>query len=180
MPAHKQHPSTRFWSKVEKNDGCWIWLGARDSAGYGVFQIDRRARKAHRVAYELTYGTIPTGLFVCHTCDNPQCVRPDHLWLGTNTENSHDRDRKGRNNPPRGNAHHFHKHPELIPWRGGDYQRGERNTHAILTEQQVIEIRQRYRPRVVTAQLLAAEYGVSKRAIYHVVHHTTWKEKTNA
>jgi hypothetical protein len=85
----------RFWSKVWITDTCWIWTGAMTAAGelgYGILKVDRSRRNvlAHRFAYELTHGPIPSGLMVCHTCDVRKCVRPDHLFLGTAKDNVRD------------------------------------------------------------------------------------------
>lgn len=86
----------RFWEHVQKSDGCWEWQGARDGGGYGYFSSGSGRVRAHRFSYTLANGPIPDGLYVCHTCDNPPCVRLDHLWLGTRADNNRDRDRKGR------------------------------------------------------------------------------------
>lgn len=87
----------RFWSKVQKTDGCWEWTGSRRPKGYGVFAVNgARRESAHRVAYALFIGPISAGFFVCHRCDNPRCVRPDHLFLGTQADNMRDMHAKGR------------------------------------------------------------------------------------
>lgn len=86
----------RFWSKVRKGDGCWEWTAWINSNGYGEFTKDHKNLKASRVSWILTYGPIPDGLFVCHHCDNPPCVRPDHLFLGTPLDNMRDMIAKGR------------------------------------------------------------------------------------
>lgn len=87
----------RFWSHVKKTDSCWEWLAARLSNGYGKFSDStNRTIQAHRFAYGLLIAPIPQGLFVCHRCDNPICVRPDHLFLGTSQENQKDMKEKGR------------------------------------------------------------------------------------
>jgi hypothetical protein len=80
----------RFWSRVDRSAGCWEWQGARNGAGYGVVSRDGRDHGAHRVAWELTHGPIPDGLFALHHCDNPPCVRPEHLYLGTAGDNLRD------------------------------------------------------------------------------------------
>ncbi len=85
----------RFVSKVAKSDGCWLWKG-KTMSGYGTVIINQHLFRAHRVAWTIAYGPIPDELCVCHTCDNPRCVRPSHLWLGTQEENQEDKIRKGR------------------------------------------------------------------------------------
>ena len=88
---------TRFWEKVDRSaDGCWQWTGSKDQDGYGRFQTDGKRTTTSRVAWMLTNGSIPDGMFVCHHCDNPSCVRPDHLFVGTQRDNVRDCIRKGR------------------------------------------------------------------------------------
>ena len=90
---------TRFWPKVKKGLGkdCWIWLAGKSSAGYGSFRTDAwKHVYAHRLSWELMRGPIPDGLLVLHHCDNPSCVNPDHLFLGTNRDNVLDALKKGR------------------------------------------------------------------------------------
>lgn len=88
----------RFWPRVNKSDGCWEWDRPRPDNGYGQIAVDGRPRYAHRVAWELEHGAIPVGLFVCHRCDNPRCVRPAHLFLGSALDNQSDAARKERKN----------------------------------------------------------------------------------
>lgn len=88
---------------VVSESGCWNWTGYLAWHGYGSFHDpDRRTRRAHRGAWESVNGRIPAGMHVLHRCDNPSCVNPDHLWLGTHTYNMRDRARKGRANTPKG------------------------------------------------------------------------------
>lgn len=86
----------RFWSKVLKTDNCWIWTAAHSHHGYGQFRFQGTMKSTHRVAWVFTYGEIPEGKQVLHHCDNRLCVKPDHLFLGTNHDNVMDREAKGR------------------------------------------------------------------------------------
>jgi len=90
----------RFMAKVmpEPNTGCWIWIASMNIKGYGTFGIGQRSMSStsHRVSYEMFKGDIPKGMHVLHHCDNPFCVNPDHLWLGTNLDNNKDKVKKGR------------------------------------------------------------------------------------
>jgi hypothetical protein len=102
----------RFWAKVKKTKRCWVWTGAINSDGYGnfTFTVSRRGQrqrfvKAHRIAWAIAFRSIPKGKQVLHHCDNPACVRPTHLFLGTHTDNMRDMEFKKRSNKARGSRH---------------------------------------------------------------------------
>lgn len=98
---------SRFWGKVYKTKDCWLWQGYCSKLGYGYFSIKQSVFLAHRIAWEIASGNAPGNLCVCHHCDNPQCVRPDHLFLGTRSDNTQDGMSKNRIKPAK-NLTHFH------------------------------------------------------------------------
>ena len=151
IPKPRGSLTTRFWAKVRKTDGCWLWL-ASTVHGYGQLRIDsHRMEKAHHVSWELHYGPIANSLWILHSCDNPACVRPDHLFLGGPADNSRDMVNKGRS---------------LI---------GLRNHKAKLTEVGVESIRTRHSHDYGTRLALAREFGVSPVTISSIVAGRTWK-----
>ncbi|MBI2934659.1 MAG: HNH endonuclease [Chloroflexi bacterium] len=87
----------RFWGKVTKSDGCWLWNGAEGAHGYGSINYGGKHYRPSQLSYTLHHGTIPQGFEILHTCDTPKCVRPDHLLLGTHADNMRDMTIKGRN-----------------------------------------------------------------------------------
>lgn len=143
----------RFEARFVKGDDCWEWAAHKDRKGYGTFEFAGRTQKAHRVAHQLYVGKIPDGLCVCHHCDNPGCVRPDHLFLGTIADNNRDCENKGRGVGKGRGAHLF----------------GEKNGRAKLSEAQVIEIRARHGDGVRNV-VLAKKFGVARPTISQIVH----------
>lgn len=95
-PRQKRPLRDRFWEKVNKSGGCWTWTGAQHRQGYGHIRIDDSVEFAHRVSWNIHFGAIPDGAEIMHVCDNPCCVNPDHLMLGTHRDNMRDMARKGR------------------------------------------------------------------------------------
>lgn len=139
----------RFWPKVDQSGDCWTWRGSVDSGGYGTIKgATNQNLKAHRVSWVLAKGDIPRGLDVLHRCDNRRCVRPEHLFLGTDTENMADMVQKGRS--------------AKLP--------GERNPAAKLTPEQVNEIRQSKE----FSTTLAARFGVHKETVGRIRRGLSW------
>lgn len=152
--------AVRFWAKVERRseDQCWPWLAARDDKGYGVFYLGARLTKAPRASWALLVGPIPEGLNVLHRCDNPQCVNPAHLFLGTQADNLLDMRTKGR-------ADGNHNPTRL----------GERHHCAKLTWAKVAEARARHAAGEGLSAL-AREFNVTPPTMWAALHHRTWKK----
>lgn len=109
----------QFWEKVDRTSGCWLWAAGKNNQGYGVCFLDGRRTYVHRLSWELHRGPIPSGLYVCHTCDTPLCLNPDHLFLGTQRDNMADASAKGRTrNQCMGVTHCKHGH-EFTPENTG-------------------------------------------------------------
>jgi|SRR5215475_12719715 len=102
MPPRRKTLEEFFWTRVQKTDNCWLWTGSIMHFGYGKITLYKGARpiSAHRASWILHHGSIPGKMCVCHKCDNPPCVRPDHLFLGSQSENIKDAARKGRMSVP--------------------------------------------------------------------------------
>lgn len=157
----------RFWAHVIKTPTCWLWGASLKPNGYGQFSIKRKQRLSHRVAWELTHGPIPDGIMVCHSCDNPRCVNPDHLFLGTHSANMIDRAAKGRANLPRGQKHGLSLHPERRV-------RGEHVPGAKLNDEKVRDIRH-LAAEGMTHQAIANRFGVTQSVVSRIVKRLGWK-----
>lgn len=166
--GHKGPPiAAWFWTRVDCSGGesaCWPWKGARNKQGYG--KAGRDSARAHRMAWVLTHERIQTGLCVCHRCDNPPCCNPAHLFLGTNAENTADRNRKGRT--ARGERSAQRLHPDAYP-------RGEAAPSSKLTESVVKAMREDWQAQRRSLIDIAREYGVTKQAVWRVVRRQTWR-----
>jgi hypothetical protein len=140
-----------FWLHTRKSGECLLWTRGKNTAGYGVVWNRRRAILAHRHAYELTAGPVPPGMYVLHSCDNPACVRPEHLRIGTSADNARDRSARKRYRDDRGS-----RHPS-----------------AKLNEAQVLRIRQRLTDGV-HEQALASEFNVTRQMIRRIGRRIAW------
>lgn len=156
IPAITEKDRKRFWSKVSINDNkevCWEWQrGKSVIGGYGNFDLRGKTFRAHRIAFFMGNGADPKDLCVCHKCDNPACVNPNHLFLGTDKDNVHDMHKKGR----------------------FSVRRGEENNLSKLKEGQVKEILEKHK-NGQSASSLCKEYNVSSTVIYSIVNRITWK-----
>lgn len=145
----------RFWSGVKKEDKCWIWIGSKTLKNYGKLYDRGRVLRAHRISWGLHYGLIPDRMNVLHKCDNPPCIRPDHLFLGTHQDNSDDMVNKLRT--VHGSKHHRSK----------------------LSELKVKEIF-RLRDSGMSQRKIGAIFGVSKPTIRYVLTGKTWRHVSGA
>ena len=148
----KEKQKTNFLLKVapKNHNGCMEWLGSRNPKGYGQFTVGRFSARASRVAWIIEYGDLPVDKFVLHKCDNPPCVNPKHLYLGTNSDNMLDKFRRGRQ---------------------GRTAQGIEKSNAKFTEQDIINIRSDPRKQVV----IAKEYKVHPTAIHAIKKGRAWK-----
>jgi hypothetical protein len=137
----------RFLGKIRKANGCWEWEGSLDSKGYGVVRMDGKQCVASRVSWEIHVGPIPEGMFICHHCDNPKCVRPDHLFVGSPADNAADAALKGR------------------------MRYGEKHGRHKLSEEDVRMIRS---SRSTTRQL-SRDLGVARSLIYAIRNRLIWR-----
>jgi hypothetical protein len=143
----------RFWSKVEKlgPDECWNWIAGINKGGYGQLKYEGHTDRAHRIAWILAYGPIPDNFGVLHACDNPACVNPHHLFLGTQSDNIKDCVKKNRQNPPKGEVHYMAK----------------------LTKKHVLEIRSKLTMGFRICDL-ASIYKVCSKTISQIKCRETW------
>lgn len=147
-------PRFNFWNQVQKTTSCWIWTGSKSAYGYGQFMFRKQNWIASRFAWILTHGPIPDGLSVLHDCpngDNPACVNPAHLWIGTQHENMTDAASKKRT------------------------ASGTRNARAKINEEIVKKIRSEYVPKVVLQKVLAKKYGVSRTLVSAIIVRRAWR-----
>jgi hypothetical protein len=139
----------------EPNTGCWIWIGEINPQGYGILhpKCSHGFKRAHRFSYYIHNGSFDLSKMVCHHCDNPMCVNPDHLYLGDAKQNAKDRESRKRTN----------------------YRNGSRHHNSKLNESIVVSIRNEFSKRKCTLVHLSKKYGVSESTIERIVHYKLWK-----
>lgn len=176
--AAKKNTIANFWSKVDKDGpvllhvehlgACWMWTAGRFGRGYGAFSLDGRLQRAHRVIWTMLFGPIPEATpLVCHRCDNPSCVNPDHLFLDTSCGNNRDMVAKGRHRCGKGERHNSKIRPENVA-------RGERAGGAKLSECDVRDIRRRVESGEPPTAV-ARSYSVTHGAVSLIVSRRNWR-----
>ena len=148
----KQKDIDRFWSKVQKTRKCWNWIGGcftRD--GYGQIGICGQMRRSHRISWIIHFGKIPNKLYVLHKCNNRKCIRPDHLYLGTQFENMRDAILAGNLSP-----------------------KGEKNGRSRISERDVLMIRDLYKNFHWKQKQLAELFKIGRSTISHIIRNFTW------
>ncbi len=160
LPQLTDEDVARFWRKVNKSDGCWLWNTHKFRNGYGKFMKCKAQYGAHRIAFMIQHGYDPGQILVCHTCDDHACVRGDHLFLGTHKDNSGDMKAKGRSATGDKNGMRTHPH-RTSP--------GEKNGYAKLTDAQVREICRVYDAGEADQYELADRFGVWQMTISRIV-----------
>ena len=162
----------RIQNKIlpEPNSGCWLWTASASLHGYGKTSFDGRPQQAHRIVFMCLRGPIPDGAFICHTCDNPSCVNPDHLYVGdakTNVRDMMERERHWMHTDPE-------RHRENARQVGlrNNWHRGANNPKAKLTTEQAAAIRASKEP----TRFLVARYGVSRTTIQRIRQGTLWNK----
>jgi hypothetical protein len=147
-----------FFSKVKitKTNSCIFWPARKLESGYGMISAKGKKRLSHRLSYEIHFGKIPKGMVICHRCDQPSCVNPRHLFIGTHKDNVYDCINKKRNVTP-------------------PIHTGKNNHHTKLTETKVIEIRKSYASGKINSYELAKKYNVTRQNIMSIVKLETWK-----
>lgn len=149
----------RFQAFVDKSGECWEWQGYKNNRGYGTFLLKRKLVLAHRISWMIEHGSIPDGLEVCHGCDNPSCVRPDHCFLGTQADNNRDMWGKGRGRGGGGGVNHV---------------KGSAHAHTHLTDSDIRTMRA-LREAGVKIRILADRFDVSTSNVCFIVNRKTWK-----
>lgn len=173
----KPSVAERFWTKVQKTEhGCWLWTGATDLRGYGRFRGVGKSCLAHRFSYELHYGPIAVGALVLHHCDTPSCVRPDHLYAGTQADNVRDMWGRGRakitssfrNNPERARALRAMQKTK----------RGEEHPLARLSESDIHQIHDLY-SKGLTQREIGKHFGIDQSTVSNIVTGRSWGHVLN-
>lgn len=142
----------KFWNKINRSGKCWIWTGCVNNGGYGTFGLNGKYTMAHRFSWEFYNNQkIPLGYSVMHTCDNPRCVNPKHLTIGTMKDNMQDSKKKGRS------------------------CFGEKNAMAKLTETQVLEIKSLIKSNLYLIKDIAIRYNVSHRHVLQIKNGVRWR-----
>ena len=144
----------RFFSKVDKTESCWVWSSYKTKEGYGRIQAFGKPMYSHRISWLIHFGKIPNGKEVCHRCDNPSCVNPKHLFIGTHKDNMQDMFKKGR--------------------RKENQRRGERHWKSNLKEKDILRIRNLYSQGDISMKNIGLLFSIKPNTVFYIVHRKNW------